>query len=293
MTSQSEPDVLVIGEALIDIVEKGSWATEHVGGSPANVALGLGRRGVTCALFTQLGNDPRGAAVVEHLEESGVQVLPESFTLPHTSTAVARIAADGQAEYQFDVTWDILPSVPVTTPRVVHTGSIAAFLAPGAASVRQALEGTGAEHITFDPNIRPALMPSHPQALETFEATAALTTAVKMSDQDAAWLYPDLPPDAVIDAVRALGPRLVAITMGSDGALVASKEGRVRIPAVRVQAVDTIGAGDTFMASLIHSLLDDPAVDRGALERLGADAVRAAAITVSRAGADLPWGREL
>lgn len=293
MTLRSDPDVLVIGEALIDVVEKGSWVTEHVGGSPANVALGLGRRGVQCALLTQLGNDQHGAAVVEHLKESGVHVLPESFMLPHTSRAVADIAADGQAEYQFDVTWDTLPPVRTATPRLVHTGSIAAFLAPGAASVRQALEGTGAEHVTFDPNIRPALMPPHPQALEMFEATTTLTTAVKMSDQDAAWLYPDLAPDGVIDAVLALGPRLVAITMGSDGALLASKEARARIPAVRVQAVDTIGAGDTFMASLIQSLLNDPAVDRAGLERLGMNAVRAAAITVSRAGADLPWAREL
>ena len=294
MTSHSELDVLVIGEALIDIVETGSWATEHVGGRPANVALGLGRRGVRCALLTQLGEDPRGAAVVDHLEESGVQVLSASFTLPYTSTAVAHIATDGQAEYQFDLVWDTLPAAQVPTPRVLHTGSIAAFLEPGAASVRLALKESRAEHITFDPNIRPALMPPHPEALRVFEATAALATAVKMSDQDAAWLYPHLSPDEVIDVALSHGPRLVAITMGSDGAIVASDEDRVRIPAVTVAAVDTIGAGDTFMACLIHSLLHNPTIrDRAGLERLGADAVRAAAITVSRAGADLPWAREL
>jgi fructokinase len=295
MTSHSETDVLVIGEALIDIVETGSWATEHVGGSPANVALGLGRRGVRVALLTQIADDLRGGGIVEHLEASGVEVLAESFTLRTTSTAVAHIAADGHAEYEFDVRWDALPEVTTRSPRVLHTGSIAAFLEPGAASVRRLLETSGAEHVTFDPNIRPALLPPHPDAVRMFEQTAVLADVVKMSDEDAAWLYPDRTPDAVIDAALALGPTIVAITLGGEGALLGSAEGRVRVPAPPVDAVDTIGAGDTFMASLIVSLMAEGADASSieALERMGRSAVLAAAITVSRPGADLPWAREL
>ena len=116
-----------------------------------------------------------------------------------------------------------------------------------------------------------------------------------MSDEDAAWLYPDLSADAVLQTLLELGPRLAAITLGSKGAIIANADHRVWIPGVSVEAVDTIGAGDTFMASLIHAVLDvgSEGLDHSTLERIGREAVRAAAITVSRAGADLPWAREL
>lgn len=245
--------------------------------------------------MTEIAEDPRGAAIVEHLAESGVEVLRESFMLRRTSTAVVHVATDGQAGYEFDVTWSALPPLGAIEPRVLHTGSIAAFLEPGATSVRRLMRDSMAEHITFDPNIRPALVPARPSAVKAFEDTAALSTVVKMSDQDAEWLYPGVALDSVIARVFELGPQLCAITLGSDGALMASRTERVRVPAVKVAAVDTIGAGDTFMASLIHSLLNEGSGLTGkcTLERIAADAVHAAAITVSRAGANLPWVREL
>lgn len=117
---------------------------------------------------------------------------------------------------------------------------------------------------------------------------------MKMSDEDAEWLYPGVPEAWVIDRLLSLGPALVALTFGAAGAALATSEHHVRVPAKSVDAVDTIGAGDTFMASLIDSILTNglPAT-REEIEALGADAVTAAAITVSRAGADLPWAWEL
>lgn len=286
-------DVLVIGEALIDIVERDGGAREHVGGSPANVALGLGRRGLDVALLTQVGDDERGRAITAHLAESGAHVLPQSFGAARTSKALARTAPDGAAEYEFDIAWDALPPVDVA-PRLVHTGSIAAFLEPGATSVRELLSRADAQ-VTFDPNIRPALLGSRAEAFPAFEAIARLSTVVKMSDEDAAWLFPGRTVDEVLDTVLALGARLAAITQGADGATLATSADRVHVPPVQVRAVDTIGAGDTFMASLIHSTLGLEGVELGLpiLERIGEEAVRAAAITVSRAGADLPWANEL
>ncbi|KHK96571.1 hypothetical protein LK09_14615 [Microbacterium mangrovi] len=293
MTTRQDTDVLVIGEALIDIVETPSGTTEHVGGSPTNVALGLGRLGVHCALLTQLGHDRHGLMVAEHLRQSNVTVLPETLVLPQTSTAIAHVAADGQARYEFDVTWDAFPAPNVVPSRAVHTGSIGAFLQPGAESVQQLLRDSEAQIITFDPNIRPALMPSRDAARRIFETTATIVAAVKMSDEDAAWLYPDLGADAVIDAVLSLGPKLVAVTRGGEGAVIATQDHLVEITAPTVSVVDTVGAGDTFMASLIQSLLGAGIPnDRGTLRDFGEDAVRAAAITVSRAGADLPWASE-
>ena len=294
MTHRRDCDVLVIGEALIDIVQTDADRIEHVGGSPANVALGLGRRGADVALLTYLADDSRGDAIIRHMEQSGVHVLVESISAGHTPTAIATIGADGQAEYEFDVAWALRRPAGLAQ-RLVHTGSVATFLEPGASAVRDLLRGTPATEITYDPNIRPALLSCHDEALSVFEDTARLATVVKMSDEDAAWLYPGVAPDLVLDAVLELGPRLGAMTLGSKGAIIVNADHRVWVPAAAVSVVDTIGAGDTFMASLINSLLISGSEDlsREMLEHIGRDAVAAAAITVSRKGADLPWAAEL
>lgn len=290
----SAPHVLVIGEALVDIVEIGHEQTEHVGGSPANVALGLGRRGVAVGLLAQIAPDARGQMIVDHLRGSGVTVLDQTMTASATSTAKARIGPDGQAEYEFDISWGAFGHPRDVAPRVLHTGSIAAFLDPGAASVLDALRSTHAAEITFDPNIRPALL-DHRTAFGRYEAVARMASVVKMSDEDAAWLYPGATGEQVIDATLELGPALVALTSGEHGAVIATPDHRVTIPPVTVATVDTIGAGDTFMASLIHSVLEGGSrgLEHAALERIGREAVRASSITVSRAGADLPWASEL
>lgn len=296
MTSAASvvPAVLVIGEALIDIVKMGSGATEHVGGSPANVALGLGRRGVATALLTQVGRDARGQTIVGHLAASYVHVLPQSITALPTSTAVAHIAADGTADYVFDVRWGRFEPMR-TSARLIHTGSLAAFLEPGATAIQETLQHADVAEITFDPNIRPSLVGDHASAVTAFERIAGLSTVVKMSDEDASWLYPQQGIDFIIDAVLDLGPRLVAITRGPEGAIIATPAHKVRVDAEAVPTVDTIGAGDTFMASLIHSVLrfGTSDLDRAKLIHIGTDAVHAAAITVSRAGADLPWAHEM
>ncbi len=153
----------------------------------------------------------------------------------------------------------------------------------------------GARELTFDPNIRASLIGTRDDVLSSFEETVRLSTVVKMSDEDAAWLYPGSSLDEVLDAVLALGARLAAITLGSKGAILVNAEHRVWVPAPTVAVVDTIGAGDTFMSSLVAEVAADGSVglDRSALERIGRDAAAAAAITVSRAGADLPWSDEL
>lgn len=290
-----ELQVLVVGEALIDMVEHDGQSIEHVGGSPANVALGVGRRGIAVALLSQLGRDARGRTVIEHLGASGVSVLEESLIAGRTSTARARIAPDGQASYEFDIEWGVVPVPSRVNPRLMHVGSIGAFVEPGAGSVRTLVRDTSAREVTFDPNIRPALVGRHDSAVASYEAMARLATVVKMSDEDAGWLYPGVDVDRVIDAVLELGPSLVAITLGGRGAVIATARHRAEIPAELVDTVDTIGAGDTFMASLIHSVLEHGSrgLDRHDLERIGQDAVYAASITVGRSGADLPWSSEL
>ncbi|WP_243077159.1 carbohydrate kinase [Microbacterium sp. SS28] len=294
-SSETAVEVLVIGEALIDITSGPDGSREVPGGGPANVALGLGRRGVDVALLTNLGRDARGSAITRHLEKSGVWVLAESFVRDTTSTAVATITADGSARYDFDVRWAASQAPLHVRPRAVHTGSVAAFLGPGDAVVLQQLDRLQPDIVTFDPNIRPALISDAAHARSRFEEFARRATVVKLSDEDAEFLYPDVAIPGVLDAIGSLGPRLVAVTRGSQGAVLAAEGLVVEVPGRAVSVLDTIGAGDTFMSSLIfdYIALEEQALSAETLADIGGRAATAASITVARAGADLPWQHEL
>ena len=282
-------DALVIGEALIDITHSPDGnVAEHVGGSPANVALGLGRLGRSVALLTQLGDDPHGAQIRAHLEHSRVHVIGPNTD--RTSTATATIHPDGHATYDFDIAWQKFPPVTDIRAGLVHTGSIAAFLQPGAGSVLETLANQPDDTIiTLDPNVRPALTGDASAAADRFAELSSIAHLVKLSDEDAEYLYPGVTHDRVLDLLLSRGVRLAAITRGDTGAILASPRARVTIPAVRVEVVDTIGAGDTFMVGLIHRYLEEDALDGAALKALGDFAASLAAQTVGRAGADLPW----
>ena len=289
-------DVLVVGEALTDIVTSPEGSIEHPGGSPANVAYGLGRLGVATGLLTALGTDERGAAIGRHLRNAGVTVLPGSYSLGRTSTATVTLAPDGSAGYDFDISWDLASTAPAYIPKILHTGSIATFLSPGAGAVKSLLEQAHRQcMITYDPNIRPALLGSHLEAMSIFEEMVQLTDVVKLSDEDAQWLYPgkDLEDTAV--RLLELGAGLSVITKGSQGSLLATAAARLTVPAVTSRVADTIGAGDSYMAALILGLLTRgtdglaPAV----LEQVGRTAAMAAAITVRRPGANPPTLEEL
>lgn len=289
-------DVVVVGEALTDVVISAHGSSEHPGGSPANVAYGLGRLGVATGLMTALGHDERGAAIDTHLHSAGVTILPGAYSLDKTSSATATLAQDGSATYDFDVVWDLDPVFPGQAPQVFHTGSIAAFLAPGADAVKEVLQKFRNDcTLTFDPNIRPALLGSHAEALQTFEEFIELSHVVKLSDEDAAWLYPRKSLEETATHLLGLGAGLAVITKGGQGSLMASSEPRITIPSVQSTVADTIGAGDSYMAALIMGLLTRPADSFApeVLEALGRTASMAAAITVRRPGANPPTAEEL
>lgn len=295
-SAQKPLDVLVIGEALVDIVNTREGRISYPGGSPANVAYGLGRLGVTTGLLTAIGEDEHGAAITTHLHSAGVQLLPGSKSLERTATATATLAADGSASYEFDIRWELAPVAPAMIPKVLHTGSIATFLAPGATTVRTLLEQCHDSClITYDPNIRPALLGSHAEAKKIFEDLLPLTDVIKLSDEDAHWLYPTSSLDDVASRLLNLGARLAVITRGSEGALLAAPGTRLSIPSVKTEVADTIGAGDSYMTALISELLarGEKAFAPTALEIIGQTAAAAAAITVSRPGANPPTYDEL
>ena len=302
-----ERRVLVVGEALVDVVHRADGSvTEHPGGSPANVALGLARLGRGVDLLTWLGRDERGRRVREHLAASGAAVVPGSDGARHTSTAVARLAPDGGATYDFDVTWQVPErwASPPRPPLAVHTGSIAAVLAPGADDVAHILEAhrTSAT-VTYDPNLRPSLMPPAERTAPVVERIVALADVVKVSDEDLAWLGPD-PLDRAARWAGA-GPALVVVTRGREGATaLTSTGGRIDVPPFPVRVADTVGAGDAFMAALIDGLWTAgllgperrPALreaDDATLRRVLERCALVAGITVSRPGADPPTSAEV
>lgn len=291
---------LVIGEALIDIVVRDGEPSEHVGGSPTNTAVGVARLGHRVRMLSNIGRDARGHRIAALLAREEVELLAESWVDQPTSTAQATIGADGSAAYAFDLSWS-LPARNSAASRdadpvaLVHAGSIALFLEPGGAEVLQQLRRAHSHRmVTLDPNIRASLLPDHGVALRRFEEAAALANLVKLSDEDALWLYPESSLEAVAEHIRGLGVDVVVVTLGASGALAAAAAGIVRVVAPEVSVSDTIGAGDSFMASLIGSLLESDA-DLAEFDVAWAvtRATNAAAIAVSRPGANPPTRSEL
>lgn len=303
-TTGSRGPALVIGESLVDVVERGNGpATLHPGGSCANVAVALARIGRPTYLATQLGRDAMGQLLGGHLMEAGVSLLLDEQ--PRTSTALARLDASGAAQYEFDITWDLDPDIVTVTPSVVHVGSIGSVLEPGDRAVRDLVSRlhSGAA-IFYDINARPALMGDHEHARQRVEQMVRLTHLVKASDEDVAFLYPGQPLDEVAARWLSLGPAAAVITLGGEGAMSRTLAGGVRVPSPVVDVIDTIGAGDTFSAGLIDALWDTDLTGATAHRSLGElplaswhaaleHASGLASITVSRHGADPPWLREI
>ncbi len=298
--------ILVVGEALVDVVRRPDGSlTEHPGGSPANVAIGLGRLGREVHLLTQFGDDAPGALIAAHLKASGVELVDGSVTGTPTSTATAVLDADGSATYTFELHW-ALPRTPLPAgPLAVHTGSIGAVLQPGAATVERIVHGAhGHATITYDPTLRPDLMGEPDVVRAHVESFVASADVVKLSEEDAAWLAPDEPPAQLVRTWLRLGPSLAVLTCGAGGFKAVCAAGTVEVPAEPVQVVDTVGAGDSAMAGLLDGLWDAgllghearPAlrrVDLDTVRRVLEHAARVAAVTVSRPGADPPRRAEL
>ncbi|MGO4230041.1 carbohydrate kinase [Arthrobacter sp. YAF34] len=295
-TLSAQPEVVVVGEALIDVVHTVNGVTEHPGGSPANVAYGLARLGVSTGFLTSIGMDGRGFAISRHLSGAGVHILPGSQSAVATSSATATLTEDGSASYSFDVVWELPPAAPTHLPRLLHSGSIASFLAPGAASVKSLLQHcAGTSTLTYDPNIRPELLGSHHEARTIFEDLVPLTDVVKLSNEDASWLYPRNSPEEAARRILRLGTDLVVVTHGSEGSFLLTAETEISVPSVETAVADTIGAGDAYMAALIQGLLTrgGEGLAPPVLEQIARMASMAAAITVGRPGADLPSAAEV
>jgi fructokinase len=292
---------LVIGEALIDIVEHdGQIDDEHVGGSPLNVAVGLARLGREIDFLTYIGDDPHGQRIADYVNTAGVQLVSGSQTADRTATARLTVGEDGSADYVFDLDWQLSGTPMVAPPLLVHTGSIAAVQEPGCLAAAALVDTYHVSAtITFDPNVRPSLIVDRDLGRQRIEHLVERSDIVKVSEEDLRWIDPDRPPERIAETWLALGPAIVAVTMADQGALALCAAGEVRVPARQVGVVDTVGAGDAFMVGLIDALwgrgllgaerrAELAGIDVGVLTAALEAASLSSALTVARAGADLP-----
>lgn len=306
--------VCVIGEALVDLVYRAGEAggaesyLAHPGGSPFNVAIGLARLGQPVRLVARLAQDGFGRQLRTHALANGVDLSLAVDAAEQSTLAVVSLDADRNARYDFyrtgtaDWQWTAaeLARIPADAGWV-HAGSLASWIDPGAQAIEARLaELSGSAVISYDPNIRPALLGEHATALARIERLVGLARVVKASAEDLAWLYPGRPLAEALRHWLALGPAVVVATDGGRGAWAIGADGEpFRLPGRPVPVVDTVGAGDAFMAGLIDALARTglvagtsrppgeqlrPAIERAAL---------VAALTVAKAGANPPSAAEV
>ncbi|WRZ93573.1 carbohydrate kinase [Streptomyces sp. NBC_01007] len=299
--------IVVAGEALIDLVPQGAGALAgllpRLGGGPYNTAVALGRLGSPTAFCSRLSRDAFGEALLAGLGDAGVDVSSVQRGGEPTTLAVATIGADGSAAYSFYVegTADRLFAAPDRLPdaaRAVSFGTCSLVLEPGASAYEELMRAAAAQGVftALDPNIRAGLIPDPDAYRARFRSWLPSVSLLKLSEEDARWLG-GTPREWL-----AAGPAAVVITQGGDGLTAFTRDGSVHsVPGEPVDVVDTIGAGDTVNAALLHGLAAQNALSPAALAELDPQgwtellrfAARAAAITCSRAGAEPPYAREL
>lgn len=283
----------------------------RVGGSPLNVALGLSRLGHPVGFFTKVSGDLFGTRIRGFMAREGID---QRFLIPtdrNTTLAMVSLGAGGSPAYAFYIegTADrsIEPAeVPATFPddlEAIHLASYSTVTEPTASALAHLVRQESARRfISYDPNIRASIEPELEiwrQKVAELVPSAAL---VKASEEDLELLYPGRAPDAVIEDWVAAGAEMAVVTRGERGAVAVTSAGvHASVGGQRILVADTVGAGDTFQAALLAGLKERSQLSRAALkvtDQAGIEdllhfAVRAAAITCSRRGADLPRRADL
>ncbi|WP_119300112.1 carbohydrate kinase family protein [Dongia deserti] len=309
--------ILTCGDALFDVFANPSSSSSsialdaRVGGSPLNVAVALSRLGQSTAFFSKVSTDPFGRRLIAYLESERIDVDLIVRTNAPTTLAIVALDDKGVPTYSFYTSGTADrslegPELPARLPdavRVVHIGSYTTALEPTASSLEALVSRERARRfISYDPNIRPSIVPD-PELWR--RRVAALTTQahlVKASVEDIEFLYPGASVESVLADWLARGAGIAIATMGEVGAMAATKQGvAARVSARAVKVIDTVGAGDTFQAALLTWLAEHGSLSPDGLATLSADdlnalltfAARAASITCSRRGADMPRRSEL
>ncbi|MEU6998285.1 carbohydrate kinase [Nonomuraea sp. NPDC046570] len=302
--------VAVIGEAVADAFVSPGQGTLTLevrpGGSPANTAVALARLGTPTRFIGRLAGGAMGTLLRDHLATSGVDLTSCVAAAERPTLAITAIDASGRAAYDFytqgtaDWLWtaeELAGRTPYDV-ECLHAGSLALVVEPGGPLIERALARVRPHAtISLDPNVRTSLVPvtAYREALPRW---ARLADILRVSDEDLAHL--ELSAEQACATWHGYGVRLVVVTLGAQGAFASLDGARVSVPAVEVEPVDTVGAGDTFTAGLLHVLRSRGRLG-GRLDTLTPDDVRAALAFGTRAaaetckapGADPPWAHQL
>ena len=306
--------VTVIGEAIVDLLPAGPPRTFQAvpGGSPYNVAIGLARLGHHATLMARLADTAFGRILRDHAQAEGIDLRAAPRAAEPSTLAVVSLDAQARASYDFyldgTADWQWTAEETGRAPEeaaVLHFGSIASWTPPGDARIlelAQRMHGPGDVLVTYDPNVRPGLLIDHRHGQRVVERAIRLAHLSKASTDDVAWLYPDRTPAEVARHWLRLGATVVVITSSADGADAYTAQGwSVRRPALDVEVVDTVGAGDSFTAGLIGSLLRRGQHAPADLARCPADelsgvlddAILVASLNCERRGNDPPTAADV
>ena len=300
--------ILVMGEALVDLVPGPKGREAVLGGSPYNVAIGLGRLGAKVAIASSLSTDQDGKRFKAALEADGVDLSYMAFSDAQSPTAlVEEGTAESGPRYIFTIAgtaFDTPPALPKNWPddlRHIHAGSFSTLVPPMSQAVLEAMQqAKGHRTTSYDPNIRPMITPDKDKARADVERLVALVDLVKASEEDMEWLYPDLAPRDAIKAWLKHGPMLAILTRGGNGAEAFTASGHIAIPAPKITVQDTVGAGDSLMSSLLFAMDRDGALGKNhapwtqsAIEQWLAFAVKASAFTCTQKGSNPPRLKDL
>ena len=299
--------IWVCGEVLIDLISIAPGSTDrapHVGGGPANTAKALARLGHDVHFIDGISTDAYGVMAREELERDEVKLDLSLTSEKPTCLAIVSLDNNGSASYEFEIagtatfdfSLDWLPDPSRYKPKVLHIGTLVTVIQPGADVLYDwALQVAEFAPIVFDPNIRPSVMGDRDLYEAAVEKWAAISSVIKVSDDDIAWLFPDQSLDDVAERWVRDGAALVVITRGSEGLIGFTADGAVEVPGVKVVVADTVGAGDTVGAIVVEAMVEKGilALTGDVLQEVLHRAAKAAAITCSRPGAEPPYKHEL
>ena len=293
--------IWVAGEVLIDLIPKDGGRVAIVGGGPANTAKALARLGFDSYFIDGISTDAYGQQARAELLADGVKLdytltsnnptCLATVTLDSDGSASYEFLIDGTATFEFNESW--LPN-PSTPPAVLHIGTLATIVEPGATKLFNWAKQVKAP-LVFDPNIRSSVVNDRERYQAIVEKWASISDVIKMSEDDLAWLYPEMDFRSAAESFISEKTQLVVITKGSEGIDGFTQDGEVSVPGVKIDVVDTVGAGDTVGAILVESIVKYGLAQLvgKTLERTLNRAAHAAAITCSRAGANPPTQSEL
>ena len=285
---------------LIDILPTGPV----VGGGPANTAKALARLGHDVEFIDGISTDAYGVSARKELERDGVGLTLSLVSDKPTCTATVTLDAAGSASYQFLIdgtaTFDFndswLPDPERLKPSVLHIGTLVTIVEPASSILYQwAIKCAEFAPIVFDPNVRSSVVGGREKYRSAVEQWAAISSVIKLSDDDISWLYPDESMDQVAKRWIAAGSSLVVVTRGAQGIIGYTEHGYEEVEGAKVTVVDTVGAGDTVGAILVEGIIKHSVIglQGQVLNAVLHRAAIAAGITVSRAGAQPPRLHEL